>query len=108
MISKLRAATTAIAAFAGVSLAQPALADGDVVCGSGPQAEWEALSDLKKRAWQQGWEVLKVQVQGDCYEVYARNAQGQAIEAFFHPATLEKLVVFRRGREIFRKQGFNG
>jgi hypothetical protein len=47
-------------------------------------------------------------VQGDCYEVYARTEAGQAIEAFFHPVTLEKLVVFRRGREIFRKDGFNG
>lgn len=108
MIRNLRAATLALAAFAAFAFAQPALADGDVVCSSGPKTNWEELTKLRKKAWQQGWEVLKVQVQGDCYEVYARNEQGQAIEAFFHPVTLEMLVVYRRGREIFRKTGFNG
>jgi len=93
---------------AGLLAAQPALADGDVKCGAGPQSGWKELGQVQKKAWQQGWEVLKVQVEGDCYEVYARTQQGQAIEAFFHPETLEKLVVFRRGREIFRKDGFKG
>lgn len=108
MISNVRAATLALAGFSALAFAQPALADGDVVCSSGPQANWEELDKLRKKAWQQGWEVLKVQVMGDCYEVYARNEQGQSIEAFFHPVTLEMLVVYRRGREIFRKTGFNG
>ena len=49
-----------------------------------------------------------MQVQGDCYEVYAHTKQGQSVEAFFHPVTLEKLVVFRRGQEIFRAKGFKG
>ena len=31
---------------------------------------------------------------------------GQAIEAFFHPVTLRKLLVFRRGTEIYRAEGF--
>lgn len=93
---------------ASLTISQPALADGDVTCGGGPQSGWEPLSEVQKKAWQQGWEVLRVQIEGDCYEVYARNQQGQAIEAFFHLVTLEKLVVFRRGREIFRKDGFEG
>lgn len=103
-----RAAAIAVAAISTFALSQPALADGDVVCSGGPQENWQAQSEVGKKAWQQGWEVLRIQVEGDCYEVYARNAQGQAIEAFFHPVTLEKLVVFRRGREIFRKRGFTG
>ncbi len=96
------------AAFLGLALASPAYADGDVVCRGGPQDAWVPQADLRKKAWQEGWEVLRVQVEGDCYEVYARTEQGQSIEAFFHPVTLEKLVVFRRGREIFRKAGFTG
>lgn len=79
-----------------------------MVCDAGPQAGWESLGDLTLKTWQQGWEVLKVQVEGDCDEVYARNEQGQAIEAFFHAATLDKLGVFRRDQEIFRKDGFTG
>jgi len=31
---------------------------------------------------------------------------GQVIEAFFHPVTLQKLVVFRRGQEIYRAANF--
>lgn len=91
-----------------LGLATPALADGDVRCGGGPQSQWQPVKKLKKEAWLEGWEILKVQVQGDCYEVYARTEQGQAIEAFFHPVTLKKLVVFRRGQEIFRAAGFRG
>ena len=98
----------ACAAIGTLMTAQPALADGDIVCGSGPQQGWEPMRALRKEAWLEGWEILEVRIEGDCYEVYARTEQGQAIEAFFHPETLEKLVVFRRGREIFRKAGFTG
>lgn len=98
-----------VAAIAGLAFTStPALADGDVKCDAGPKSSWKKLKAVKKKAWMQGWEILKVQVEGDCYEVYARTEQGQAIEAFFHPVTLEKLVVYRRGREIFRKKGFTG
>ncbi len=98
----------AAAAVLGLGMATPALADGDVVCGGGPKDKWQPENRLKKEAWLEGWEILKVQVEGDCYEVYARTEQGQAIEAFFHPVTLQKLVVFRRGQEIYRAKGFKG
>ena len=88
--------------------ATPALADGDVRCNAGPQAQWKPIADLRKKAWMEGWAVQRTQVEGDCYEVYARTESGQAIEAFFHPVTLQKLLVFRRGRVIFRAPGFGG
>lgn len=66
------------------------------------------MNKLKKKVWLERWSLLKTQIEGDCYEVYARTETGQAIEAFFHPVTLEKLVVFRRGKEIFRAKGFEG
>jgi hypothetical protein len=89
-------------------LAAPAQADGDVVCSSGPQTGWQPMSELRKKVWQEGWTIQEARIQGDCYEVYARTEAGQAVEAFFHPVTLQKLVVFRRGREIFRARGFTG
>lgn len=95
-----------IAALALALLATPAWADGDVRCKSGPQANWEPLSALNKKAWQEGWTVVKAQVEGDCYELYARTESGQAVEAFFHPVTLQKLIVFRRAKEVFRAKGF--
>ena len=91
-----------------VIAATPAYADGDVVCNAGPKDQWQSMAALKKAAWKQGWKINKVQVEGDCYEVYAITEEGQAIEAFFHPVTLKKLVVFRRGQEIFHAKGFTG
>jgi len=96
-------------ALAGLlAAASPALADGDVKCAAGPHAKWQNIDKLKKKAWLEKWTVQKMQVEGDCYEVYARTKDGLAIEAFFHPVTLEKLVVFRRGQEIWRAKGFTG
>lgn len=86
--------------------APQAHADGNVRCNGGPAANWKPLAEVKKKAWQEGWTVQKAQVEGDCFEVYARTEAGQAVEAFFHPVTLQKLVVFRRGREIYRAPGF--
>lgn len=83
-----------------------AYADGDVRCNAGPREAWRPLAELRKKVWQEGWTLQKAQIEGDCYEVYARTDAGQAIEAFFHPVTLQKLVVYRRGREIFRAPGF--
>lgn len=96
----------AMAASMAFAFSGPALADGDIHCKAGPQAKWQKIDKLKKQVWMEGWELLKMQVEGDCYEVYARTENGQAIEAFFHPVTLKKLVVFRRGQEIYRAKGF--
>jgi hypothetical protein len=95
-------------AAATLALSTPALADGDVKCNGGPSQAWRPMGELKKKAWLEGWQVVKAQVEGDCYEVYARNETGQVLEAFFHPVTLQKLVVFRRGKEVFRAKGFGG
>ena len=88
--------------------ATPAAADGNVQCGGGPQSGWKPISAAKKKAWQEGWTITKAQVEGDCYEIYARTEQGQAVEAFFHPVSLKKLLVKRRGQEIYRAPGFKG
>lgn len=96
-----------LAALALSMLASPAWADGDVRCNSGPQAKWKPIAALNKKAWQEGWTVVKAQIEGDCYELYARTETGQAVEAFFHPVTLQKLIVYRRGQEVFRAKGFN-
>lgn len=93
---------------AALTLSSPALADGEVRCNGGPQQNWRPMAELKKKAWLEGWSVVKTQIEGDCYEVYARNEAGQVLEAFFHPVTLQKLVVFRRGKEVFRAKGFTG
>lgn len=98
-------ATVPAALLVAVPVAQ---ADGNVRCNAGPRESWKSLADLRKKAWLEGWTVQKAQIAGDCYEVYARTEAGQAVEAFFHPVTLQKLLVLRRGREIYRAPGFTG
>lgn len=105
-MKSLRSLVLMAAAPLALLTASPALADGDVRCNAGPASGWKPMAALKKKAWQEGWTIQKTQVEGDCYEVYARTETGQAIEAFFHPVTLQKLIVFRRGQEIFRAKGF--
>lgn len=105
---KFRCPAAFFAFLTAVTISNAAYADGEVRCNSGPAAGWKSLAQLRKQAWLEGWTVQKAQVQGDCYEVYARTENGQAIEAFFHPVTLKKLVVYRRGQEIFRAEGFSG
>jgi hypothetical protein len=107
MKSLTRIVATAALIGAGLS-AVPAFADGNVKCQGGPQDKWQPVAKLKKKAWLEGWKIAQTQVEGDCYEVYAHTAEGQAVEAFFHPVTLKKLVVFRRGSEIYRAPGFTG
>ena len=103
-----RTALTLALAPLALLAAPPAHADGNVRCNAGHREAWKPLADVRKKAWMEGWTLQRVQIEGDCYEVYARTESGQAIEAFFHPVTLQKLVVFRRGREIFRAQGLSG
>ena len=107
-MKKSRAILLALLPVLSFGLAPAAYADGDVRCNAGPRENWKPMAELRKKAWQEGWTVQKAEIEGDCYEVYARTEGGQAIEAFFHPVTLQKLVVFRRGKEIFRAPGFRG
>ena len=106
--SKFARASALLATIASIGLAAPAHADGDVRCNAGPKEGWQKMSKLKKQVWLEDWKLLKMQVEGDCYEVYAHTKEGMSIEAFFHPVTLKKLVVFRRGQEIYRAEDFKG
>lgn len=108
MMISLRTMRRSLAVGLALLVTGPALADGNVRCNGGPPAQWKPIAAVKKQAWLEGWTVVKAQVDGDCYEVYARTDTGQAVEAFFHPVTLQKLVVFRRGQEVFRAKGFTG
>lgn len=107
-MKKSRAILLALLPAFSFSVVPSAYADGDVRCNAGPREKWKPIAELRKKAWQEGWTVQKAEIEGDCYEVYARTDGGQAIEAFFHPVTLKKLLVFRRGKEIFRAPGYSG
>ena len=48
-----------------------------------------------------GWQVRRIKVNGGCYEVYGTTPEGDRVEAYLHPVTLEKLLVARRGQILF-------
>lgn len=86
--------------------AAPASATGAIKCNAGPQSGWKTQEVLKAKLAKEGWTVRKSKVDGGCYEVYGTTPEGDRIEAYFHPVTLEKLYVARRGQVLFRKPGY--
>ena len=82
-----------------VTFASPAAATGAMTCNA-PKAKWKGEPALVRAITKQGWKVRKTKVDGGCYEVYGTDPQGNRVEAYFHPVTLEKLLVSRRGRRL--------
>ncbi|HWH18161.1 MAG TPA: PepSY domain-containing protein [Allosphingosinicella sp.] len=90
-------------AAAALGLAAPASATGKMTCKV-PQKSWKSQAALTQALTKQGWKVTKSKVDGGCYEVYGTDPQGNRVEAYFDPATFEKLLVSRRGEVLYRKQ----
>ncbi|VWX60065.1 PepSY domain-containing protein [Sphingorhabdus sp. 109] len=100
--SVITAAATALIATTGLS--SPALATGKMTCEAGPQSGWKTQAELKAELVKKGWTVKKSKVDGGCYEVYGTTPEGDRVEAYFHPVSLEKLLVSRRGEILFQKK----
>lgn len=86
--------------------ATPASATGAIKCKAGPQSGWKSQDVLKAKLVKEGWTVRKSKIDGGCYEVYGTTPEGDRVEAYFHPVSLEKLYVARRGQVLFRKEGY--
>ena len=99
--------TLILGAAASVALASvPASATGVITCKAVPQSSWKSPQILTTKLTKEGWVVRKSKVDNGCYEVYGTTPEGNRVEAYFHPVTLEKLYVARRGKVLFRKDGF--
>jgi len=85
--------------------ALPAFATGMMTCESGDRSKWQSMEALETKMKADGWqEVRRIKEDGGCYEAYGTTPEGQRVEAYFHPVTLEKLLVARRGQILFRKK----
>lgn len=96
--------TLAAAAIAATST--PVSATGVITCKAGPVSGWKSQEALQAKLTKEGWTIRKSKVDGGCYEVYGTTPEGDRVEAYFHPVTLEKLYVGRRGEVLFRKPGY--
>jgi hypothetical protein len=83
--------------------AVPAAATGAMTCNT-PKAQWKPVETLTAELTKQGWQVRKAKVDGGCYEVYGTTPEGDRVEAYFDPASFEKLLVSRRGEVLYRKK----
>jgi hypothetical protein len=95
-----------LALLATTLVAAPASATGTIKCNAGPQSGWKSTDALKAKLTKEGWKVRLAKPDGGCYEVYGTTPKGERVEAYFHPISLEKLYVARRGEVLFRAKGY--
>ena len=75
-------------------LLAPALAHatGLATCESGPKSSWQPPEKLEKQLVdKEGWKIRRIKEDGGCYEVYATDKNGDRVNAYYHPVTLELL-----------------
>lgn len=84
----------------------PAFADGKIDCRGGPRAGWVGLPRLQDKLTRAGWKIKRAEITRDCYEVYARTPEGDNVESFWHPVTLDKILVNQHGRILYRAPGY--
>lgn len=95
------------AAIAAITLLPaPAAAHGKIDCRAGPRNTWQPIDHLRQKLIGEGWTIKKAHPERDCYEVYGKTPEGDNVESFFHPVTLQKILVLKRGRELFRASGY--
>jgi hypothetical protein len=87
---------------AATLLASPALATGKIKCNVA-KTDMKPIEALKAELTKQGWIVAKAKIDGGCYEVYGTMPETGRVEAYFDPATFEKLYVEQRGKVLFKK-----
>ncbi|MDE2790095.1 MAG: PepSY domain-containing protein [Paracoccaceae bacterium] len=90
----------------GVAIAFPqlAMATGMYQCEPVAQGQWLPEASLTEMLEADGWRVRRMKVDGGCWEVYGTTPEGKRVEAYFHPASGELLLLNQRGRIIFRSK----
>ena len=83
--------------------ASSAFATGLATCDSGAKSTWQPVEKLEAQLKEKGYTVRRIKEDGGCYEVYGTTPEGDRVEAYFDPATFEKLYVARRGEVLFKK-----
>lgn len=80
-------------------------ATGRMTCETIEKSRWLTEDALTKKLTGEGWSVRRMKEDGGCWEVYGTDPDGKRVEAYFHPATGEKLLVSQRGKILFRAAG---
>jgi hypothetical protein len=65
----------------------PAFASGKPECGNAAREQWLTEDAIRTKATELGYQVRRVEVDDNCYEVYAIGRDGAKVEAYFHPVS---------------------
>ena len=84
-------AFTVLAAGSLGVLSTPAHASDDM-CNV-PKADWKTKEALTEKLTAEGWDVRKVKTEDGCFEVYAIDANGKKVEAYFNPNTFDAVKI---------------
>lgn len=103
---KLKLMTAAILGAAAMAASSPAMAHGKIYCKGGPKSGWSDVELLKAKLIEEGWTIKKAKKVRDCYEVYGKTPEGDNVESFFHPVSFQKILVLKRGKTLFRAEGY--
>lgn len=68
-----------------------AMAEGGAC--TAPMSQWQPSDMLVKKLETAGWQVRRVKTENGCYEAYAIDNNGQRVEAYFDPKTLEPVNI---------------
>jgi hypothetical protein len=66
-----------------------ALAHGFDDCTKEAKDKWKPQAEAEAAATAAGYTVTKSQVEGSCYEVYAKDKDGKKFELFYNPVDLQ-------------------
>lgn len=58
-------------------------------CTSEPEDKWMSRGDMQKKIIEMGYTIDRFKVDGNCYEIYGRNADNKKAEVYFNPVTGE-------------------
>ena len=87
-ISTTKRYTLAIVVFT-LLIASPAAATGLYSCDSGERSGWQPVDALETKMLAEDWQVRRIKEDGGCYEAYGTTLDGDRVEAYFDPVTLE-------------------
>ena len=56
-------------------------------CKAHPKEEWTSEDTLKQALKDEGYTIKKFKVDGNCYEIYGKDKDGDRAEVYFNPVS---------------------
>jgi len=67
-------------------------------CTSAERSTWRTHDDVAAAGAALGYQISRVEVEGTCYEAYARDDSGRRLEIYFDPTSLKIVRIKDKSR----------